>query len=138
MVIIEVEHPDLNVSTIVENSRSLTQRLEEGTLDLAVLAGTETDDFQRVPPGRQKLSWVANAKDVLVDRSLGTLGPEHLCRRQILTNPSPSPTFTILMDWFSSHGTIPCRINTCTALPRSRESPVWGKSLSVLPTCVIQ
>ncbi|WP_372828743.1 LysR substrate-binding domain-containing protein, partial [Pantoea sp. Ft+CA_17] len=44
----------------------------------------------------------------------------------------------MLMDWFSSHGMMPRRINTCNSIAAIEKIAVWGKSVSVLPTCVIQ
>jgi DNA-binding transcriptional LysR family regulator len=136
MHILEAEHPELNVSISVENSRLLAQRLEEGVLDLAILAEPESSAAFRLELlGRQVLSWVASPIDALPNRPLN---PDDLSRRHILTNPSPSPTFSILMDWFAGHGLVPPRINTCNSIAAIQRVAVSGGCICVLPTCVIQ
>jgi DNA-binding transcriptional LysR family regulator len=135
MSIIEAEHPELTVSVDVQNSRLLGLRLEEGRLDLAILAQPESTAFRLEALGEQVLSWVASPLDDTISRALG---PSDLVKRQIFTNPSPSPTFSILMDWFAGHGLVPPRINTCNSIAAIQKVAVSGGGICVLPTCVIQ
>jgi DNA-binding transcriptional LysR family regulator len=136
MRILQADYPEITVSIIVENSRVLAQRLEEGVLDLAILAQPESfASFRLEGLGRQKLSWIAS-------KTFGIANPhcnaEDLSRMPILTNPSPSPTFSILMDWFSNHGLVPLQINTCNSIAVIKEMVLNNGGICVIPTCIVQ
>jgi DNA-binding transcriptional LysR family regulator len=133
---LEMHHPELNVAVTVDNSRVLTQRLEEGLLDLAIVAQPDSTRIFRLDfIGQQLLSWVASPRLDLPQKSFS---PDDIKQLPILTNPSPSPTYSILMDWFASHGLIPARINTCNSIAAIEQVAVEGDAVCVLPTCVAQ
>jgi DNA-binding transcriptional LysR family regulator len=130
------EHPDLNVAVTVDNSRALSQKLEEGTLDVAILGGPPASKMFRAEPlGPQPVSWVAGRNFRAPKQRLK---PEDLVRRQIVTNPSPSPSFSLAMDWFSESGFVPTRLSTCSSVSVIMGLVSAGAAISVLPTCIIQ
>lgn len=134
MAQLERRYPELNVAITVDNSRVLNQKLDENLLDLAILAQPEAMRSIRLNLlGRQKLSWVAAPSVELPDR---VLAPTDIKQLPILTNPSPSPTFSILMDWFATHGLVPLKVNTCSALSAITNVVVSAGGIGVLPTCV--
>jgi DNA-binding transcriptional LysR family regulator len=129
-------HPDLHVAVTVDNSRILAQRLEEGLLDVAILAQPETNRWLRFEAlGQQSISWVASPAIELPARSLS---PDDIKQLSILTNPSPSPTHSVLMDWFASHRLIPSKIITCNSIAAIVGVAVSGGGICVVPTCVVQ
>jgi DNA-binding transcriptional LysR family regulator len=136
MAALESLHPELNLAMTVDNSRVLAQRLEEGLLDLAILAQPELSRaFRFETLGQQSILWVASPAIGLPTRALS---PDDIKQLPILTNPSPSPTFSILMDWFASHGLIPAKVSTCNSIAAITNVAVSGGSVCVLPTCVVQ
>lgn len=136
MSCLEQEHPDLKLAITVDNSRVLTQRLEEGVLDLAVVAQPAlAAGFRSELLGTQLLSWVASPSFISIEQPLR---PDDLKQFPILTNPFPSPTFSILMQWFESQGLIPSKISTCSSIAAIEKLAVAGSGVCVLPTCVVQ
>ena len=130
------DHPELNVAVTVDNSRALGQKLEEGTLDVAILGSPPPSKLFRVEPlGPQPVSWVAGSNFRAPKRPLK---PEDLVRRQIVTNPSPSPSFSLVMDWFSDGGFVPTRLSTCSSVSVIIGLVSAGAAISVLPTRIVQ
>jgi DNA-binding transcriptional LysR family regulator len=136
MAMLEKLHPELNLAITVDNSRVLNQKLDEGLLDLAILAQPDGMRSIRLELlGHQRLSWVAAAQMKLPRRALT---PTDIKQFLILTNPSPSPTFSILMDWFATHGLVPIKVSTCSSLTSIKNVVVSGTGIGVLPTCVVE
>lgn len=136
MAMLEKLHPDLNLAVTVDNSRVLNQKLDDGLLDLAILAQPETMRSIRLEMlGLQRLSWVASPAIDLPNRALV---PADINRLLILTNPSPSPTYSILMDWFATHGQVPLKVSTCSSIAAIKNVVVGGIGIGVLPTCVVE
>jgi DNA-binding transcriptional LysR family regulator len=130
------EHPELNVAVTVDNSRALGQKLEEGTLDVAIMAQPQNSKlFQTEFLGAQVVTWVANPA---FRTSLNQLHPEDLVGHQIVTNPSPSPTFSLVMDWFADSKFVPTRLSTCNSVAVIIGLVSAGAAISILPICIIQ
>jgi DNA-binding transcriptional LysR family regulator len=129
-------HPELNVAVTVDNSRALGQKLEEGTLDMAIMAEPQNSKLFRTESlGAQLVTWVANPA---FPASAGPLQPKDLAGHQIVTNPSPSPTFSLVMDWFADSRFVPTRLSTCNSVAVIVELVSAGAAISILPTCIIQ
>lgn len=136
MALLEKLHPDLNLAVTVDNSRVLNQKLDDGLLDLAILAQPETMRSIRLEMlGQQRLSWVASPA---IDLPRRALVPADIKQLLILTNPSPSPTYSILMDWFATHGLVPLKVSTCSSISAIKNVVVGGTGIGVLPTCVAE
>jgi DNA-binding transcriptional LysR family regulator len=136
MKTLEAQQPDLRIAVTVDNSRALTLRLEDGLLDLAVLAQPQTvKDFRVEPLGVQRLVWVAASTMRLPRR---TLGPKELVDRQIVTNPAPSTSFSVLMDWFGAAGLTPRHVSTCNSVAVIACVVASGAWISPLPACIIE
>lgn len=130
------DHPELNVAVTVDNSRALSHRLEEGTLDVAIVGSPPPSKLFRVEPlGTQDVTWVAG-KDFHAPRR--PLKPADLAGRQIVTNPSPSPSFSLVMDWFAESGFVPTRLSTCSSISVIVGLVSAGAAISVLPTRIVQ
>lgn len=130
------EHPELNVAVTVDNSRALGQKLEEGTLDVAILAQPQNSKLFRAEfLGSQIVTWVANPAFELASDQLR---PQDLVGQQIVTNPAPSPTFSLIMDWFADSQFAPRRLSTCNSVAIIIELVSAGAAISILPTCIIQ
>ncbi len=130
------EHPELNVAVTVDNSRALGQKLEEGTLDVAIMAQPQNSKLFRTEfLGAQLVTWVASPAFLA---SSSQLHPEDLVGHQIVTNPSPSPTFSLVMDWFADSRFVPTRLSTCNSVAVIIGLVSAGAALSILPTCIIQ
>jgi DNA-binding transcriptional LysR family regulator len=129
------DHPELNVAVTVDNSRALGQKLEEGTLDVAIMAQPQnTKLFRTEPLGTQTVTWVAGPAFKKSKR----MGPKDLAGQQIVTNPSPSPNFSLVMDWFGDGGLAPTRLSTCNSIAVIVGLVAAGAGLSVLPNCIIR
>ncbi len=129
------DHPELNVAVTVDNSRALGQKLEEGTLDVAIMAQPQnTKLFRTEFLGSQVVTWVAGP----TFRNSKPLRPEDLVGQQIVTNPSPSPTFSLVMDWFGDSKFVPTRLSTCNSVAIIVGLVAAGAAISILPLCIIQ
>jgi DNA-binding transcriptional LysR family regulator len=129
------DHPELNVAVTVDNSRALGQKLEEGTLDVAIMAQPQnTKLFRMEPLGSQAVTWVAGP----TFKNSKRMRPGDLAGQQIVTNPSPSPNFSLVMDWFGDGGLVPTRLSTCNSIAVIVGLVAAGAGLSVLPVCIIQ
>ncbi|MGI8527746.1 MAG: LysR family transcriptional regulator [Pseudolabrys sp.] len=130
------DHPELNVAVTVDNSRALGQKLEEGTLDVAIMAQPQnTKLFRTEFLGSQVVAWVANPT---FQTSSKPLYPGDLVGNQIVTNPSPSPTFSLVMDWFADSRFVPTRLSTCNSVAIIIGLVTAGAAISILPLCIIQ
>jgi DNA-binding transcriptional LysR family regulator len=133
---IDRNHPDLNVAVTVDNSRALSQKLEEGALDVAILGQLQnTKLFRTEFLGFQTVIWVAGASFQVPSIPLQ---PNDLVGQQIITNPAPSPTFSLLMDWFAESGFVPTRLSTCNSVAVIMGLVFAGAGLSILPSCIVQ
>jgi DNA-binding transcriptional LysR family regulator len=98
------KHPELNVAVTVDNSRALGQKLEEGALDLAIMTEPPGKLVRMEYFGPQAVTWVASPS---FRKRAQQLAPADLVSEQIVTNPAPSPTFSLIMDWFDVDGLVP-------------------------------
>jgi DNA-binding transcriptional LysR family regulator len=128
-------HPELNVAVTVNNSRVLGLKIEEGTLDLAIMTGPpNTKQYCVEPLGAQAVAWVGNPRLKLSN----ALHAKDIATQQIITNPAPSPTFSLVMDWFSESGLVPTRLSTCSSVAVIVELVSAEAGISILPTCIIE
>ena len=108
---VNAKHPELNIASTVDNSNALAVKLSEGSLDVAVINQSAVPKhFRTQLIGFQRLIWVASPALNVHKRRLG---PEEVARHPIMTNPSPSPSFNILVDSFHGQAVAPPRLSTC-------------------------
>jgi DNA-binding transcriptional LysR family regulator len=132
---LEARHPKLRVSVTVDNSAVLFRRLDDGALDVCVLA--EPPDTRRVrldPLGRHQLVWVARAGAL---PRQDVYGRAEIAQLRIFSNPSPSNTFTLLMDWFAEEALVPGRMSTCNSVAAILSLVASGAGISPLPRAVV-
>lgn len=136
MRIIKSRHPELNIAVTVDNSYSLARRLEKNRLDLAILSQPEKSSaFHAVSLGHQFLAVIASPELSLPSHRLT---PKDLHQQSIVTNPSPSPSFAVLMDWFASDGLAPLHVSTCNSIAAIVPILLDAQALSAFPSCVVQ
>lgn len=133
---LEVRQPELSIAVTVDNSRILAKKLEEASVHAAILVQPQSvKDFRVQPLGPQPLTWVASPNLRLPDR---VLEPDDLINHQILTNPAPSITFSVLMDWFGQVGLTPRHLSTCNSVAVISSVVAAGAGISVLPICIAE
>ncbi|MET3927144.1 LysR substrate-binding domain-containing protein [Devosia sp. 2618] len=59
------------------------------------------------------------------------LTPADIKQLLILTDPSPSPTYSILMGWFAAHGLVPLKVSTCSSLSLIKNVVTAGTGIGV-------
>lgn len=133
---LEREHPLLKVAVTISNSAVLGQRLDQGALDLAVLSQPgRLPNVHLRALGHHRLVWVARP-GMFSDKE--RLVPADLSGMRIFTNPSPSPSFQLLMNWFAGHQTVPARLSTCDSLSVVCSLVREGLGISALPKSLVQ
>lgn len=136
ITLFSMKYPDNGLAITVDNSRILAQKLSGGELDIAVLSQPEvTGDIDLHPFGEQVVSWISAPRADFADRELS---PGDLGRSLILTNPAPSPTYRILVEWFAQGGIIPARLMTCTSIAAISATVRETDAICVVPHCVVQ
>jgi DNA-binding transcriptional LysR family regulator len=107
-------HPGLQLEPHVDIGQVLEQRLHDGELDLAVLAGPSTrSSLAAARIGRVDFVWVAS--QALLDDA-GTEDPETLMREQVLlTLPIGAGGTRVLDQWLASRGVIVGRRLMCNS-----------------------
>jgi DNA-binding transcriptional LysR family regulator len=132
---VSAKHPELNVASTVDNSNALAAKLNEGSLDVAVInLSAVPKHFRTQPIGLQRLTWVASPA---LNAHRRALGPDDVARHPIITNPSPSPSFNILMDWFHGQAVAPPRLSTCNNFAAIAGVVEAGGGISLVPACVV-
>ena len=130
------KHPELNVAVTVDNSRALGQKLEEGMLDVAIMAQPQNSKLFRTEfLGSQVVTWVANPA---FRAASNQIHPQDIVGYQIVTSPSPSPPFSLTMDWFAESRSVPTRLSTCNSIAIIIGLVSAGAAISILPICIIQ
>jgi len=129
-------HPAAQLELDIDFSANLDRKLQGGELDVAFLhAPTPGPTLVAEPLTRFALSWFASPELKLPG---GVLGPEDLAEVPILSNPRPSHLYASIVDWFSSAGVAPRRINTCTSLSIITRLVVDGFGVAVLPAVLVR
>jgi DNA-binding transcriptional LysR family regulator len=133
---IQAAHPRMNVAVTVDNSFMLTRRMLDGLLDIAILAKPQnTEHFRMVPLGLHDVTWVASPRtDLCCERIL----PRDLVNRPIITHPSPSNLFSILIDWFAESELYPSRIRTCNSINAIASLVSADVGIAILPSCLLE
>ncbi|MCF3933722.1 LysR family transcriptional regulator [Acuticoccus sp. M5D2P5] len=133
---LEDEHPSLKVALTIADSAVLGARLDEGALDVAVLSQPRPRANVHLKTlGRHRLLWVS-APGLLPAHA--RYQPTDLAETRIFTNPSPSPSFQLLMNWFDEYQTVPRRLCTCDSLSVVRSLVLAGLGISALPHSFVQ
>jgi DNA-binding transcriptional LysR family regulator len=128
-------HTDLNIEVTIDNSRNLSEKLEAGSLDIALISQPNSiKHLNVVTLGAHESAWMASPSLKLHTRELTTAD---IAAQTILSNPSPSNTFSLLMDWFGGSTDYPHRIHTCTSLHMIVELVANGVGVAVLPSCLL-
>jgi len=126
----------LEIDLKVERSSVLQQRLDERTVDLAILIEPQVGPHVRaVPLGRMKHAWVASPRLGLSRR---WIEPADLVPHKVLTQPDPSNLMTLVLTWFGAAGLEPRRIGTCDNLSVLLRLAVAGEGVAILPPAILE
>jgi DNA-binding transcriptional LysR family regulator len=107
-------HPDVCIELTVEASELLAEQIEEGQLDLAVLAGpVDSNKVTSERLGRVPMSWLASPGLDLPDRPLS---PAEIAARPIISGLPGTYLHTAAMAWFRSDGVEVKRHHACSSL----------------------
>ena len=136
MRLIDTRFPDARAEIRADFSARLTESLQAGDLDIAVLTAPEPNSLIIVEPLVElALMWVASPKLKL---SKGSLRPADLVSLPIITNPNPSGLHTSIAGWFSAAGLQPERINTCNSMVIMTTLAREGAGISLLPVSILR
>jgi DNA-binding transcriptional LysR family regulator len=123
------QHPDLNVSVMVDNSHALTGKLDDGEVDVAVVS---------TPPMLPGLRY-----DALGDQLIGWVGspagapyaetPAGVAASRIFVTPPPSNLDAITLEWFRSVGLTPPRLSICNSMSAIVGLVQAGTGIGILP-----
>jgi DNA-binding transcriptional LysR family regulator len=126
--------PELEIALVIDNSRVLSQQINDRRLDVAFLANPKIGPHVRVELlGSMELAWIASTRLRLPKY----VTPTDLVDQDILTNPEPSNLISIIEHWFATAGLRPSRLGTCTSLSVILRLAAAGAGVTVLPTTIL-
>lgn len=115
------KHPKLQVSVHVDIGAALSERLDRGELDVAVIAGQSSrGSLQCIPMTRANFTWCARPD---VASSLGSMDAAAVKAHPLVTLPQGSGVTHIIDDWLRRAGAHPARRLTCNH---------WGAIIGLL------
>lgn len=128
---IEKDYPMVQVELDIDLTTNLITKLEQGTVDIAFLAGHPTiQGSVRTSLGLSPLRWMC--KPGSWNRSK-TLTPKDLANVPIFTLSRGSNSYAIMTGWFSEAGIVPQRIGYCNSLTVIASLVEKGIGVSLLP-----
>lgn len=124
-------HPNVDVELVVDLSIHLQQRLREGEIDIAFIAGEMgSPEFDSRPLGEVENAWMCSPSLALPRRRLRAAD---LARCSIFTHSRGSHLHRMVSGWFERAGARPTRLHGCTSLAMMIKLTVAGLGISVLP-----
>jgi DNA-binding transcriptional LysR family regulator len=128
-------YPALKASVIVNDSRTMTQMLEEQELDVALLVEPiASARIEHRPAGRSALAWRASSSLQLPR----TLRPDDFAELHLMLMPPPSWLFSAVMEWFAAADVAPKRVSTSNNFAVTVQTIVAGLTVGVLPVRLMQ
>ena len=110
----KLTYPDISIELTVEASELLAEQIEEGMLDVAVLAGPlESNRVSSERLGRVPMSWLASPMLKLPDRSLS---PAEIAAHPIISGLPGTYLHAAAAAWFRSAGVEARRHHACSSL----------------------
>ena len=132
---LRLQYPDIRVAVTIDNSKTLSEKLNSRDLDVAFLVEPTVDSHIHTEAlGDLEHGWVASPALGLPS---SVLRPEHLAEQEIFTNPEPSNLMSMVRGWFSRSGVEPTRISTCNSLSVVLHLTKAGAGISLLPLPIL-
>lgn len=126
-------HPLLLVEPSVGVGQMIEERLAEGDLDFALIAGPSTrTSISSQIIGQAEFVWVSRP-DLLISADLSTLQPESLVETVLISLPSTAGTVRILDDWLADQRVSPGRLLRCENWGAIAGLIVQGLGVGFLP-----
>ncbi len=124
------EHPDLDISVMVDHSHTLTRALDDGALDVAVvstppmLPGLRYDAL-----GHQMIGWIAGP----ASGATGEESPDWIAASRIFVTPPPSNLDGLTSEWFRAVGLAPPRLSVSNSMSAIVGLIQAGTGIGILP-----
>jgi DNA-binding transcriptional LysR family regulator len=129
------DHPDLEVSVMVDHSHLLTHRLDAGEIDFAVLSTPPVLQGLRYELlGHQTIGWVGASRPI----SHREVRPEWIAKHRIFVTPPPSNVSTIITEWFQAARLALPRLSLCSSMSAIVGLVRAGAGLSILPLPLVR
>jgi DNA-binding transcriptional LysR family regulator len=122
-------YPGLIVEFTVDSSEILDEQMQNGLLDVAVLAGPVVSAKVTTESlGRVALAWLCSPR---LDLPIGTLGAADIALWPVITDRAGTHLHGAAMDWFRSEGVEPTRHHGCSSLPTRIQLAVRGVGVAL-------
>ena len=122
-------YPGLIVEFSVESSEVLDEQMQQGQLDVAVLAGPVVSPKVTAESlGHVTLAWLCSPRLTLPPR---VLGAADLALWPVITDRPGSHLHGAAMDWFRAEGVAPARHHGCSSLPTRIQLAVQGVGIAL-------
>jgi DNA-binding transcriptional LysR family regulator len=129
------DHPDLDLSFVVDNSHSLTRKLDEGELDVALVSTPPLLPGLRYEKlGEQRIGWIGGGPDGPPAQS----DPAWVAGARIFVTPAPSNLDEITASWFRAVGLPLPRLSVCNSMAAIVGLVQAGAGLGILPLRMVE
>jgi DNA-binding transcriptional LysR family regulator len=123
-------HEALRVELAVDIGSSLSRRLNDRELDVAIVTDPRPNDQVRAELlGTVELSWIAAGGHPLARK---LVRPRDLRLERIFTHPKGSTTHDIVESWFRAAQIEPTRLGVCNSIGTMKELVAAGLGLAVV------
>jgi DNA-binding transcriptional LysR family regulator len=122
-------YPGLIVEFSVESSEVLDEQMQQGLLDVAVLAGPVVSPKVTTESlGHVALAWLCSPRLDLAPR---VLGAADIALWPVITDRPGSHLHAAAMDWFRAEGVEPTRHHGCSSLPTRIQLAAQGVGIAL-------
>jgi DNA-binding transcriptional LysR family regulator len=133
---LEQRFPAIRTSVFVGDTGSVSARLDDQTLDIAVVSEPAVaPHVSQVALGRNEFGWFAGSAFAVPRR---TLSPADLEAHQLIVPPPPARLHATVAKWFSDAGVKPRRVSTCNSIHATAATVVQGAAIGILPVRIMQ
>lgn len=127
--------PNLEVELVVDLSLRLHDKLVDGEIDVAFIAGDWTrPGYRSLPVGSVENKWIASPALKLGNR---TVSAGELATFPVLTYSRGSHLHQAVIAWFRQQDVRPPRMHSCNSLATIVELTAAGLGVSVLPPAML-
>jgi DNA-binding transcriptional LysR family regulator len=131
---LSADHPELDVSAVVDNSHALTLALNDGAVDVAVVSTPPVLPglrYERL--GQQEVGWVGGPDGVSA-----TEDAAWILGARIFVTPSPSNLYAITTAWFQAVGLAVPRLSVCSSMAAIVGLVQAGSGIGILPLPLVR
>jgi DNA-binding transcriptional LysR family regulator len=122
-------YPGLIVEFTVDSSEILDEQMQQGRLDVAVLAGPVASPTVTAESlGHVALAWLCSP---LLDLKLGKLRAADIALWPVITDRAGTHLHGAAMDWFRAEGVEPARHHGCSSLPTRIQLAARGVGIAL-------